>query len=171
MYRTHTCNELRNTDIDSEVRLAGWVCNRRDHGGIIFIDLRDRYGLTQVVFDPAHDESAWKIADSCRSEYVIQASGKVRKRPEGQANPNMETGEIEVITHEISILSTSETPPFEITDRIDVREDLRLEYRYLDLRRDKMQKNLELRHKLVRSVRDYHDEAGFIEIETPMMVK
>ena len=133
MKRTHTCGELTKKETGKKVELAGWVQTRRDHGGIIFIDLRDRYGLTQVVFDPEHDKEAHKIAEKIRREDVLHIFGKVRNRKEGMKNPNMKTGEIEVITDKLEILSQAKTPPIEIDDRKVANEDLRLQYRYLDL--------------------------------------
>ncbi len=171
MYRTHTCNDLRLSDEGQTSTLSGWVHRRRDHGGIIFIDLRDRYGLTQIVFDPNVNEAAWKIANSVRSEYVIKVTGEVRKRLEGQANKNLKTGEVEVYIHEMEILNESKTPPFEIDQEKNVNEELRLKYRYLDLRHDRMKDNMILRHKLVKTIRDYMDENDFLEIETPILIK
>ncbi|MCK5611876.1 aspartate--tRNA ligase, partial [Candidatus Pacearchaeota archaeon] len=171
MYRTHTCNDLRLSDEGQTATLSGWVHRRRDHGGIIFIDLRDRYGLTQIVFDPNVNEAAWKIANSVRSEYVIKVTGEVRKRLEGQDNSNLKTGEIEVYIHEMEILNESKTPPFEIDQEKNVNEELRLKYRYLDLRHDRMKDNMILRHKLIKTIRDYMDENDFVEMETPILIK
>ena len=134
MYRTHTCGELTKENNGQEVTLSGWVNNRRDHGGIIFIDLRDRYGLTQVKYDPKINKEAWQVADKVRPEYVIKITGEVLMRPSDMVNKKMETGEIEIAAHEIEILSESKTPPFEISQDKPVNEDLRLRYRYLDLR-------------------------------------
>ena len=167
-YRTHTCNDLRDNDCGQTVKLSGWVHNRRDHGGVIFVDLRDHYGLTQVVLDPASLPEAEKL----RSEWVIQIEGEVRPRPEGQANTNMDTGAIEVAAKTLSIHNSSETPPFEIESHGgDVAEELRLEYRYLDLRRKTMQENLKLRHRITQWSRAFFDQESFLEIETPMLVK
>ena len=171
MYRTHTCNELNKTFVGKEVTLCGWVNSRRDHGGLIFVDLRDRYGLTQIVTDPNIGSSAHKILDSVRGEYVIQIHGKVRPRPEGMKNPKLKTGEIEVICDKIEILNESKTPPFEIDRDIDVNEELRLKYRYLDLRRERMKKNFVIRHKAIKFIRDYLDKEDFLEIETPILIK
>ena len=171
MKRTNTCGELKKKDIKKEVVLCGWTHSRRDHGGIIFIDLRDRYGLTQVVFDPKHDEKSHSEAQHLSREDVIQVKGKVRARGEGLENPKLATGEIEVIDDELNILNKAETPPLEVDDRIEVNEDMRLKYRYLDLRRSKMQNNLLVRHKAIKAVRDFYDKEGFMEIETPMLAK
>src|SRR3990170_6622214 len=167
MYRTHLNNELKSTHIDQTITICGWVHRRRDHGGLIFIDLRDRYGLTQIVFDPEHEKKSHAVAEKLRPEYVIQISGKVRKRPEGQDNPKMATGEIEVICHEVIIHNSARTPPFEIDQDKFVGEEIRLEYRYLDLRRDRIRNNIILRHEVVRFTRNFMSENGFLEIETP----
>lgn len=169
--RTHTCGELRESNIGQNVVLNGWVATRRDLGGVIFIELRDRYGITQVVFEPSHNAEAHELAKKLRSEYVISVEGKVRKRPEGTENPALETGNIDVMVDKLIILNQSETPPFQIEDNIDVNEDLRLKYRYLDLRRREMQKNLLLRHKMYQLTRKYFDSIGFVEIETPILMK
>jgi aspartyl-tRNA synthetase len=171
MLRSHTCGVLRSENEGEKVVLCGWVHRRRDHGGIIFIDLRDRYGLTQVVFDPDICSQAHKKAESVRSEWVLKISGTVKKRMSGMTNSSLPTGEIEVFVEELSILNDAKTPPFELDTEKEVREDLRLEYRYLDLRREKMQQNLILRHKMTRVIRQYFDENGFLEIETPILVK
>jgi aspartyl-tRNA synthetase len=168
--RTHTCGALRASDIDREVVLFGWVQNRRDHGGCIFIDLRDREGITQVVFDPAVSDEAFPVADQARSEWVLGVRGKVRSRG-ANANPNLATGEIEVVGLEATVFNKSLTPPFEIADNITTNEEKRLEYRYLDLRRPKLQRNMLTRSKLNQATRRYFDEQGFIEVETPFMVK
>ncbi len=169
--RTHTCGELTAKDVGTTVSLCGWVQSRRDHGGVIFIDLRDRYGLTQIVFDPRNDDNAHSAAEDIRREFVLRAHGKVRNRAEGMVNPKMATGEIEVITDAVEVLSKSEMPPFEIEDNIDCSDDVRLKYRYLDLRRPQMRHNMIARHKIAKLVRDYFDGEGFIEIETPMIAK
>lgn len=171
MYRTHTCNDLRMKDEGSTVTLSGWVHRRRDHGGLIFIDLRDRYGLTQIVFDPQFSEDSWKVADSVRSEFVLQVHGEVRKRLEGQNNKNLESGEIEIYISDVKILNTSKTPPFEIDVEKNVNEELRLKYRYLDLRHERMLKNITLRHRIIKTIRDFLDEENFLEIETPILIK
>jgi aspartyl-tRNA synthetase len=171
MKRTNTCGELTKKDDKKEVMLAGWMHSRRDHGGIIFVDLRDRYGLTQIVFDPKHNKEVHSGAEQLRREDVLQVKGKVRPRGKGLENPKLKTGEIEVLVDELNILSKAETPPLEIDDRIEVNEDIRLKYRYLDLRKPRMQGNLEIRHKAVKAVRDFFDKEGFLEIETPMLAK
>ena len=171
--RSHTCGDLSVSHLNQEVMLCGWVAKRRDHGGLIFIDLRDRYGLTQVVFDPAiaGGKEAWEKAGKLRSEFVIWCKGAVRARPEGMINPKLSTGQIEVASHELVILSEAKTPPFPIEDDVDVAEQVRLEYRYLDLRRPYLQKNLLTRHKMLQIVRQHLDENSFVEIETPILYK
>ncbi|MBN1256970.1 MAG: aspartate--tRNA ligase [Planctomycetes bacterium] len=171
MKRTHTCGELRASDIDSTITLCGWVQNRRDHGGVLFIDLRDRYGLTQVVFDPDEVAEYMEQAQALRAEWVVQIVGRVRPRPEGTVNPKMATGEIEVRTEKLEILSHAKTPPFEVDDYTEANEELRLQYRYLDLRRSRMQHSLITRHKALQAVRRSLDEMGFLEIETPILAK
>ena len=171
--RTHTCGELRNQHLDQEVSLCGWVSKRRDHGGLIFADLRDRYGVTQIVFDPALSAGAeaHTSAGKLRSEFVIWCKGKVRRRPEGMTNSKLATGEIEVACHDLVILSEAKTPPFLIEDDIDSAETLRLKYRYLDLRRPVLQKNLMVRHRMLSIVRNHLDQNQFIEVETPILYK
>src|SRR3989338_7879322 len=171
MLRTHTCGELTRKDETREVTLCGWTHTRRDHGGIIFIDLRDRYGLTQVVFDPSYNTDVHKIAEKLGREDVISAKGIVKKRREGMVNPKLSTGSIEVFADELEILSESDIPPMEIDDRADANEDIRLKYRYLDLRKPSMQRNIAVRHKAMRIVREYFDSHGFLEIETPILAK
>jgi len=171
MKRTHTCGELVKKDIKKEVVLCGWLNSRRDHGGIIFVDLRDKYGLTQVVFDPKHDKKVHSLAEGLSREDVLQVKGKVRARGKGLENPKLKTGEIEVIVDSLDILNKAETPPLEIDDRVEVNEDIRLKYRYLDLRKPVMQNNLAIRHKAIKAVRDFYDKEGFLEIETPMLAK
>ena len=171
MLKTHTCGELRAEHKGQEVTLAGWMHRRRDHGGLIFIDLRDREGITQVVFNPEASAEAHAVASKVRTEYVLQLWGTVRRRPEGLENPNMATGEIEVLATQARILNPAETPPFYINKEEKVDEALRLKYRYLDLRRQRMQKNIILRHRVVKFIRDFLDERGFIEIETPILIK
>ncbi|MYL82709.1 aspartate--tRNA ligase [Desulfovibrio aerotolerans] len=169
--RSHDCGALRATDVGSDVCLMGWAQFRRDHGGLIFIDLRDRGGLTQVVFCPEGSESALERAHVLRTEFVLAVKGRVRARPEGMANPNMPTGAVEVEVAEFKLLNTAITPPFPIEDRIDASELLRLKYRYLDLRRPKLAANFMLRHRAVQSIRRYLDELGFLEVETPVLTK
>lgn len=170
MYRTHTCNALRTSDIGATATLSGWIHSRRDHGGVIFVDLRDRHGLTQVVFRPEEHPAVAATAHGLRGEDVIRVSGRVAARLPGTENPKLETGSIEVVASELEILSKAEVPPFPIDEAI-ANEDLRLTYRYLDLRRTEMARNLALRHRVVKTVRDYLDAAGFLEIETPILSK
>jgi len=172
MKRDHHCGALRKTEVGQEVVLCGWVSRRRDHGGLIFVDMRDRSGYVQIVFDEAAmTEGTFHKAESLRSEYVIGVRGKVRARSEETVNPNMETGEIEVVCEELRILNESKTPPFYVQDGVDVDERVRLRYRYLDLRRPEMQKNLILRHRVAKILRDFFDAHDFLEIETPMLCK
>ena len=170
MKRTHYCGELRLADAGKSARLTGWVSRRRDHGGVIFVDLRDRTGITQVVFDPIIDPGAHRAAGAIRNEFVLSVSGKVRERGEGLTNPNLVTGEIELATDELEILNVARTPPFAVEDEIDTAEDVRLTHRYVDLRRPKMQKILQVRHKAAFAARKYMDEQGFLEIETPILM-
>ena len=169
--RTNTCGKLTKKSIKKKVVLSGWVSSSRDHGGIIFIDLRDRYGLTQVVFDPEHDKKTHKEAERLRREDVISVQGKVRARGKGLENPKLKTGEIEVLVDELEVLSKAETPPLEIDDRIEANEDLRLKYRYLDLRRPVMQKHLLMRNNAAQAAREYLNKNNFLEIETPILVR
>jgi aspartyl-tRNA synthetase len=169
MQRTRHCGELRIEHVEHKASLAGWVHARRDLGGIVFIELRDREGNTQVVFDPQHNKPSWELAQSLRSEFVVAVEGLVRKRPAGTENPKLPTGEIELLVHKLEILNPSDTPPFQIDE--PANEDLRLQYRYLDLRRPAMAKNIQLRHKITKAVRDYFDADGFLEIETPILFK
>jgi len=172
MKRTHTCGELNKSHLGQEVRLSGWVHRIRDHGGVYFVDLRDRYGITQLVMNPEVSPGAHALAARLRSEYVISAWGTVTERPEGTVNPKLPTGEIEVKVNKLEILSESKTPPFPIADDVQVNEEIRLKYRYLDLRRSNMLKNLALRHKVVLAARNYlSEEEGFLEIETPILTK
>ncbi len=172
MLRTHTCGELTAKDEGKKVRLAGWVHSRRDLGGLIFLGLRDRYGITQVVINPqTASPKICEIASGLRYEYVIAVEGKVVKRPKGQENPSMKTGEIEIDVTDLMILNAAKTPPFLVEDKINVSEDLRLKYRYLDLRRPFLQKIIKIRHKTAQVVRRYLDENKFIEIETPVLTK
>ena len=169
--RNHYCGTLAKADNEKEVVLCGWVAKRRDHGGLIFIDLRDRSGIVQVVVDPDHAGEDFAKAEAIRSEYVIKVHGVVRLRSEETINPNLATGEVEVVAKELEVLNSAKTPPFYIQDCIDVDENLRLKYRYLDLRRPEMQRNLMLRHKVTKLMRDYMDNHDFCEIETPMLTK
>ncbi len=170
-YRTHYCGDLRSQNIGETVKLCGWVENWRDHGGIVFIDLRDITGITQIVFNPEIDKNVHQIAHKLRAEFVIAIEGEVSPRPEGTVNTKLPTGEIEVIVKKVDILSQAQTPPFIIEDRIEVGENLRLKYRYLDLRRPKMQKNILIRHKTAQIVRNFLNSKNFIEIETPFLTK
>src|SRR6266516_2800194 len=170
MYRTHNCNSLRKTDIGSEVTLAGWVNVTRDHGGVIFIDLRDREGLTQVVFRPEEDAQLAKQAHTLRSEDVIQVSGRVAARLPGTENPNLATGDIEIIPTDLKILNRADTLPFPL-DAEPQNEDLRLTHRYFDLRRPRLARNLRLRHVVAKATRDYLSSQGFVEVETPILSK
>lgn len=168
--RSHYCGELTAKNISEVVTLCGWVHRRRDHGGVIFLDLRDREGVTQVVFDPDRAES-FALADSCRSEFVVQVKGLVRARPEGTVNPNMNTGEIEILGHEIEILNRAATPPFQLDEHQAVGEDIRLKNRFLDLRRPEIQQKLRLRSKVTSILRSYLDDNGFLDIETPILTR
>jgi aspartyl-tRNA synthetase len=170
MCRTHHCNELRATQIGEEVTLAGWVDSRRDHGGVIFIDLRDREGLTQVVFHPQEFPEAAEAAHSLRNEFVVQISGKVTARLEGTVNPRLATGEIEIVAYSLQILNCSEVLPFPLDSEVG-NEDLRLAYRYLDLRRPAIFHNLKTRYQVTKVIRHYLDKAGYLEIETPILSK
>ena len=169
--RTHYCGSLTKADIGKQVLLMGWVMRRRDHGGLIFIDLRDREGIAQVVLDPALNADAHAKAESVRNEYVVAVKGEVIPRPEGTINPNMKTGEVEVVVTECKILNRSRPLPFTLDDYVDVAENLRLKYRYLDLRRTALQQNLILRSKVAQVTRKYLTENGFLEIETPFLTK
>jgi aspartyl-tRNA synthetase len=169
--RTHSCDYLNRQNVGEEVVLCGWVARRRDHGGLIFIDLRDRSGFVQVVFSQEVDGESFKKAEAVRSEYVLAVRGIVKLRDASTINANMATGEIEVYAAELRILNAAKTPPFYIQDNIDVDENLRLRYRYLDLRRPEMQRNLMLRHRVTKSMRDFFDNNGFMEIETPVLMK
>jgi aspartyl-tRNA synthetase len=166
-----TCGTLRADHAGEQVTLKGWVNRRRDLGGLIFIDLRDRFGITQVVFNPQVAPEAHELASSLRNEYVIAVSGVVTMRPEGTVNPRMATGEIELEAHELEVLNEAKTPPFYINEEVEVDEQLRLKYRYLDLRRQRMQRNVMLRYQLVRTIREYLDARGFVEVETPLLIK
>jgi aspartyl-tRNA synthetase len=171
-YRSHTCGQLRASDAGTDARLAGWVNRRRDQGGLIFLDVRDRYGVTQVVIDRAESPAAHETASRIRSEFVVTVSGEVQTRLPGTENPKLETGEIELRATELSILSESKTPPFYINEPdAQVDESLRLKYRYLDIRREPMQTRLLLRSRLVQAIRDVHHDNGFVEVETPDLIK
>ena len=167
--RSHYCGQLSAGLIGEEVALCGWVHRRRDHGGVIFIDLRDRHGLAQVVYDPDRAES-FALAETLRNEFVIRITGRVRRRPEGTINPNLATGEVEVLGHTLEILNKAKTPPFQLDDE-NVQDDIRLRYRYVDLRREAMQDNIKLRARVTRAIRDYLDGRGFLDIETPVLTR
>ena len=171
MKRTHTCGELGVKNLNKKVTLSGWVNARRDHGGVIFIDLRDRYGLTQIVFNPKFNREMHKQAEQLRREDVLEVSGVVKKRGKGLENPKLKTGKIEVFIDRLEVLSKSDTPPIEIDEHVEVNEDMRLKYRYLDLRKPRMQQNLIVRYKAAMAVREYFNKEGFLEIETPMLAK
>ncbi len=171
MLKSHSCAELSPAEAGQVVRLAGWVHRRRDHGGLIFLDMRDRTGLVQVVVDPSAAESAYQSADALRNEWVVAITGEVQVRPAGTENPRIATGGIEVHASEVTVLNPSRTPPFYINEESDVDESLRLRYRYLDLRRERMAANLALRHRVVKYIRDFLDGRGFLEVETPMLMK
>jgi aspartyl-tRNA synthetase len=171
MRRTHGCCELGADDVGTEVVLMGWVLRRRDHGGVIFVDLRDREGLTQVVFNPTVDQAVHEKAHVIRTEYVLAVRGKVDPRPEGMVNPNLRTGEIEVLVTELKILNPAKTPPFLIEDNIDVSETIRLKFRHLDLRRPQMQHNIILRHRATTSVRNFLNHREFLDVETPFLTR
>ncbi|EPZ39735.1 MULTISPECIES: aspartate--tRNA ligase [Anoxybacillus] len=169
--RTHYCGEVTDQAIGQTVRLKGWVQKRRDLGGLIFIDLRDRTGIVQIVFSPDVSKEALQVAETIRSEYVLDVEGKVVQREEGQVNPNLPTGTVEVHATHVTILSEAKTPPFPISDKTDVSEDVRLKYRYLDLRRPVMFQTFQLRHQVTKAIRDFLDEEGFLEVETPILTK
>jgi len=171
MYKTHACGELRASHKGMEVTLAGWVNRRRVFGGINFVDLRDRFGIIQVVTDPVEYPEIHQTLEEVRPEWVVQVEGTVRLRPEGLANPNMPTGEVEVLAKKVKILNQAKTTPITISKEEDENEEIRLRYRYLDLRRERLRGNLILRHKVVKFIRDYLDSKGFLEIETPILFK
>jgi aspartyl-tRNA synthetase len=171
MYKTHTCGELGSSNSGDHVTVAGWVHRRRDHGGVTFIDLRDRFGIVQIVTNPETSPEAHTAMVDVRVEWVIQVEGLIRKRPAGMENPNMPTGEIEIEVQKMRVLNQAKTPPFMINKEEEVDESTRLHYRYLDLRRDRMRDNLVMRHRVVKFVRDYLDQRGFIEVETPILFK
>ena len=170
-FRSNSCNDLTSKEDGQEVKLVGWVDRRRDHGGLIFIDLRDRYGITQIVTDPELSGAAHAILEKVRPEWVLQIVGKVRARPTGQENKKMATGEIEILVNEVKVLNEAETPPFEISEENDENEEIRLKFRYLDLRRKRLQKNIVLRHQVLQATRKYFYDQNFVEIETPILIK
>ena len=171
MLKTNSCGELTRNNVGQKVTLAGWVHRRRDHGGLVFIDLRDREGLVQVVFNPEVSKEGREVATKLRHEYVVKVTGEVAKRPPGTENPKLATGEVEVIAEDAEILNPSKTPPFYVNEDVEVDENLRLKYRYLDLRRERMRDNIILRYRVVKFIRDFLDAKGFIEIETPILIK
>ena len=171
MLRTADCGALRVDHIDSRCTLAGWISRRRDHGGVIFVDLRDRSGIVQVVFNSAQSAEAYRAAEQLRPEWVIQVKGTIRRRPAGSENPAVASGDVEVMADEVAVLNQSLTPPFYIAEDSGADESLRLRYRYLDLRRPAMQRNMELRHRVIKFIRDFLDERDFLEIETPILIK
>ncbi|MGE5307599.1 MAG: aspartate--tRNA ligase [Deltaproteobacteria bacterium] len=171
MYRSHTCGQLTKDDIGKEVTLSGWVASRRDHGKLVFIDLRDRYGLTQVVFIPKESGEAYTKAQELRSEFVVTIKGMVNPRPKGTVNPKLPTGEVEVLAKEMEVLNPSLTPPFEIREELDVTEEMRMKYRYLDLRRRNVFENFQLRSRMYKIIRAFLAARDFIEVETPILTK
>src|SRR3979411_1367829 len=171
LQRTHTCGQLRAEQDGQPVVLMGWVNRRRDHGNLIFLDVRDRTGITQVVLDKEMSREAHAKAEAARSEYVVAVKGKVRRRGAGLDNPNMPTGQIEVVANELLLLNEAKTPPFSPAEDAIANEEVRLKYRYLDLRRSEMQKNFRMRHEVTRAIRNYLSDEGFLEIETPFMTR
>ena len=169
MKRTNYAGRTNESQIGEEVVLKGWVAKRRNLGGLIFIDLRDREGIVQLVFDEKQDPAAFKVANECRSEYILEVRGMVRERAE--INPDLPTGKIEVEVKEANILAKSQTPPFEVKDHVDASEDLRLQYRYIDLRRPEMMKNMKLRSKVASIIHNYHDNNDFMDVETPDLTR
>jgi aspartyl-tRNA synthetase len=168
--RSHLCNDLRREHIGEEVTVCGWVHRRRDHGGVVFIDLRDRSGLLQVVFDP--DQAAiFDTAHQLRNEWVISVTGTLRERPEGTRNPELPTGEVELFGHGLQVLNQAETPPFQLDEADEVGEDIRLRYRYIDLRRPEQAAKLRLRHRVIQTMRRFLDERDFLEVETPVLTR
>ena len=171
MLRANNCGELDSSNVGQKVKLAGWVNRRRDHGGLIFLDLRDRSGIVQITLDPDKNRESYLIAEQLRSEWVVGVEGTVFDRPEGTFNPNMNSGEIEIQAEKLEVFNKSLNPPFYINEESDVDESLRLEYRYLDLRRNRMYSNILLRHNVVKFIRDFLDDQDFLEVETPILIK
>ena len=168
--RSHYCGGINESHIDQEVTLCGWVHRRRDHGGVIFLDLRDRDGISQVVFDPDTPES-FNLAEKVRSEFVIQVTGRVRRRPAGTENANMPTGQVELLGKQLSILNAAATPPFPLDEHVDVGEDVRLKYRFVDLRRPEMLNRLRFRSRVTSYIRNFLDSNGFMDVETPILTR
>ena len=171
MHRTHNCGELVLEDAGKKAKLSGWVSKRRDHGGVIFIDLRDRYGITQIVFDPSHNKETHSKAERLGREWVLTVEGKIRKRPEGMTNKELKTGGIELVADSLKVVTKSKVPPIEIEDEVEAHEDTRMRYRYLDLRRPKIQNYFLKRHEAARTIREYLNKKDFMEIETPILIK
>ncbi|MEN8258874.1 MAG: aspartate--tRNA ligase, partial [Thermodesulfobacteriota bacterium] len=171
LVRTHKCNDLTNVNSGEEVILMGWVLRRRDHGGVIFIDLRDRWGITQVVFNPEHNAEVHAKAHGLRSEWVLAVRGKVSNRPDGMVNDKLATGTIEIMVDELRILNKSKTPPFPLDEDTEVSDNLRLQYRYIDMRRPGVADNFILRHKAAQAIRSFLNNENFLEIETPMLTR
>jgi aspartyl-tRNA synthetase len=171
MLKTHNCGELRSENVGQPVVVAGWVHRYRSHGGVLFVNLRDRSGIIQVTFNQKDSPTAFDVADQARPEWVLQIRGTVQPRPAGTENPDMPTGQVEVAAQDASILNRSKTPPFYIDREVGEAEAIRLKYRYLDLRRERMKHNMILRYRVVKFIRDFLDERGFIEIETPILTK
>ncbi|HDO26090.1 MAG TPA: Asp-tRNA(Asn)/Glu-tRNA(Gln) amidotransferase GatCAB subunit C, partial [Nitrospirae bacterium] len=169
--RDKYCGDVRETDVGSTLSLTGWANRWRDHGGLVFIDLRDRSGVVQIVFSPEVDAEIHELAHKIRNEFVLQVKGEVRKRPEGTENPSIPTGQVEVVVKELNVLNESKPLPFMIEDETEASELLRLRHRYLDLRRPVIRENIILRHKTARAVREYLDSQGFLEVETPVLTK
>ncbi|NWN93948.1 MAG: aspartate--tRNA ligase, partial [Bacillus sp. (in: Bacteria)] len=169
--RSYYCGDVTEQQIGEKVVLKGWVQRRRDLGGLIFIDLRDRAGIVQVVFNTAVSEEAFKLAEKVRNEYVLEVEGKVIARSENTVNPNLKTGKIEIQADRLAIINNAKTPPFMIENETDVAEDVRLKYRYLDLRRPVMFETMKMRHAITKSIRGFLDEEGFIDVETPVLTK
>ncbi|MBI4300040.1 MAG: aspartate--tRNA ligase, partial [Chloroflexi bacterium] len=171
MLKSHRCGELTARNAGEDVTLAGWVHRRRDHGGLVFIDLRDRWGIVQVVFNPELAPQTHEKAGDLRNEFVVRVKGIVRRRPAGTENANLPTGEVEVVAEDLDILNPAKTPPFYINEEAEIDESLRLKYRYLDLRRPRMRDNIILRHRVVKFIRDFMDARDFVEVETPILTK
>ena len=170
-FRTLYCGDVRVEHVGQEITLAGWLHRRRDHGGLVFIDLRDSRGIVQVVINPTEPDLDLDTVQEFRNEWLIQVTGTVSERPEGTVNMNLPTGQTEVLASSVNVINPSNTPPFNVNDSSNVDESLRMKYRYLDLRRPNLQENLWLRHRVVKHIRDFLDDKGFIEIETPILIK